>query len=63
MIRGLRHERGLSLRDLGRATGFSIGFLSLVKRGAHSGGRRLHPLQVDGPHVVRNDGERPSEVL
>jgi transcriptional regulator with XRE-family HTH domain len=36
MIRGLRHERGLSLRDLGRATGFSIGFLSLVKRGRSS---------------------------
>jgi len=32
-MRGLRREKGLSLRDLGRATGFSISFLSLVERG------------------------------
>lgn len=32
-IRKLRHERGLSLRDVARLTGFSIGFLSLVERG------------------------------
>jgi transcriptional regulator with XRE-family HTH domain len=32
-IRSLRHERGLSLRDLSRLTGFSISFLSLVERG------------------------------
>jgi transcriptional regulator with XRE-family HTH domain len=32
----LRRQRGLSLRDLGRATGFSIGFLSLVERGRSS---------------------------
>jgi transcriptional regulator with XRE-family HTH domain len=32
-IRKLRHERGLSLRDLSRLTGFSISFLSLVERG------------------------------
>jgi transcriptional regulator with XRE-family HTH domain len=31
-IRALRHERGLSLRDLSRLTGFSISFLSLVER-------------------------------
>jgi len=35
-IRRLRRERGLSLRDLGRATGFSISFLSLVERGRSS---------------------------
>jgi transcriptional regulator with XRE-family HTH domain len=35
-IRRLRCERGLSLRDVGRATGFSIGFLSLVERGRSS---------------------------
>jgi transcriptional regulator with XRE-family HTH domain len=35
-IRRLRRERGLSLRDVGRATGFSIGFLSLVERGRSS---------------------------
>lgn len=35
-IRVLRRERGLSLRDLGRATGFSISFLSLVERGRSS---------------------------
>jgi transcriptional regulator with XRE-family HTH domain len=35
-IRSLRLERGLSLRDLGRATGFSISFLSLVERGRSS---------------------------
>jgi transcriptional regulator with XRE-family HTH domain len=31
-IRALRQERGLSLRDLSRLTGFSISFLSLVER-------------------------------
>jgi transcriptional regulator with XRE-family HTH domain len=31
-IRALRQERGLSLRDLSRRTGFSISFLSLVER-------------------------------
>jgi transcriptional regulator with XRE-family HTH domain len=35
-IRGLRREQGLSLRDLGSATGFSISFLSLVERGRSS---------------------------
>jgi len=35
-IRGLRRRQGLSLRDLGRATGFSISFLSLVERGRSS---------------------------
>jgi transcriptional regulator with XRE-family HTH domain len=35
-IRRLRSERGLSLRDLGRVTGFSISFLSLVERGRSS---------------------------
>lgn len=32
-IRTIRHERGLSLRDLGGLTGLSISFLSLVERG------------------------------
>jgi transcriptional regulator with XRE-family HTH domain len=36
LIRRLRRERGLSLRDLGRVTGFSISFLSLVERGHSS---------------------------
>jgi transcriptional regulator with XRE-family HTH domain len=36
VIRGLRQERGLSLRDLSRLTGFSISFLSLVERGRSS---------------------------
>jgi quercetin dioxygenase-like cupin family protein len=35
-IRSLRRRRGLSLRDLSRLTGFSIGFLSLVERGQSS---------------------------
>jgi len=35
-IRALRRERGLSLRDLGRITGFSFSFLSLVERGRSS---------------------------
>jgi transcriptional regulator with XRE-family HTH domain len=35
-IRGLRGEQDLSLRDLGRATGFSISFLSLLERGRSS---------------------------
>jgi transcriptional regulator with XRE-family HTH domain len=35
-IRALRHERGFSLRDLSRLTGFSISFLSLVERGRSS---------------------------
>jgi transcriptional regulator with XRE-family HTH domain len=35
-VRRLRRDRGMSLRDLGRATGFSIGFLSLVERGRSS---------------------------
>ena len=35
-IRRLRGERGFSLRELGRVTGFSIGFLSLVERGRSS---------------------------
>ena len=35
-IRALRRKRGLSLRDLSRLTGFSIGFLSLVERGQSS---------------------------
>jgi transcriptional regulator with XRE-family HTH domain len=35
-IRALRQERGLSLRDLSRLTGFSISFLSLVERGRSS---------------------------
>jgi transcriptional regulator with XRE-family HTH domain len=35
-IRRLRRERGLSLRDLGRLTGFSFSFLSLVERGRSS---------------------------
>jgi transcriptional regulator with XRE-family HTH domain len=35
-IRRLRRERGLSLRDLGRSTGFSISFLSQVERGRSS---------------------------
>jgi quercetin dioxygenase-like cupin family protein len=36
VIRSLRRRRGLSLRDLSRLTGFSIGFLSLVERGQSS---------------------------
>jgi transcriptional regulator with XRE-family HTH domain len=36
VIRRLRSEQGLSLRDLGRRTGFSISFLSLVERGRSS---------------------------
>ena len=35
-IRRLRLERSLSLRDVGRLTGFSISFLSLVERGRSS---------------------------
>lgn len=35
-IRALRHEQGLSLRDLSRLTGFSVSFLSLVERGRSS---------------------------
>jgi transcriptional regulator with XRE-family HTH domain len=35
-IRGLRRTQELSLRDLARLTGFSIGFLSLVERGQSS---------------------------
>jgi quercetin dioxygenase-like cupin family protein len=35
-IRALRGQRGLSLRDLSRLSGFSIGFLSLVERGQSS---------------------------
>jgi transcriptional regulator with XRE-family HTH domain len=35
-IRNLRRKQGLSLRDLARLTGFSIGFLSLVERGQSS---------------------------
>jgi quercetin dioxygenase-like cupin family protein len=35
-IRALRQERGLSLRELSRLTGFSISFLSLVERGRSS---------------------------
>jgi transcriptional regulator with XRE-family HTH domain len=35
-IRSRRRQRGLSLRDLSRLTGFSIGFLSLVERGQSS---------------------------
>ncbi len=46
-IRRLRCERGLSLRDLGRATGFSISFLSLVERGRSSISlTSLHTLAV-----------------
>ena len=47
MIRRLRKEQGLSLRDLGRATGFSISFLSLVERGRSSISlTSLHTLAV-----------------
>jgi quercetin dioxygenase-like cupin family protein len=35
-IRSRRRRQGLSLRDLSRLTGFSIGFLSLVERGRSS---------------------------
>lgn len=35
-IRSRRRRQGLSLRDLSRLTGFSIGFLSLVERGQSS---------------------------
>jgi transcriptional regulator with XRE-family HTH domain len=35
-IRGLTRDQGRSLRDLGRAAGFSIIFLSLVERGRSS---------------------------
>src|SRR4051794_19433416 len=35
-IRQLRIQRGLSLRELGELTGFSISFLSLVERGRSS---------------------------
>lgn len=46
-IRRLRRERGLSLRDLGRSTGFSISFLSLVERGRSSISlTSLHTLAV-----------------
>jgi transcriptional regulator with XRE-family HTH domain len=46
-IRRLRRERGLSLRDLGRTTGFSISFLSLVERGRSSISlTSLHTLAV-----------------
>jgi transcriptional regulator with XRE-family HTH domain len=36
MIRALRQEKGLSLRDLSSRTGLSTGFLSLVERGQSS---------------------------
>jgi transcriptional regulator with XRE-family HTH domain len=46
-IRRLRRERGLSLRDLGRLSGFSISFLSLVERGRSSISlTSLHTLAV-----------------
>lgn len=46
-IRRLRREHGLSLRDLGRLTGFSISFLSLVERGRSSISlTSLHTLAV-----------------
>lgn len=35
-IRSKRHERGMSLRELSKQTGLSIGFLSLVERGLSS---------------------------
>ncbi len=35
-MRAIRRRQGLSLRDLSRLTGFSIGFLSLVERGQSS---------------------------
>ena len=46
-IRRLRRERDLSLRDVGRVTGFSISFLSLVERGRSSISlTSLHTLAV-----------------
>src|SRR6266508_2075739 len=46
-IRRVRRELGLSLRDVGRATGFSISFLSLVERGRSSISlTSLHKLAV-----------------
>jgi transcriptional regulator with XRE-family HTH domain len=36
VIRSLRQERGLSLRDVADRTGFSVSFLSLVERGRSS---------------------------
>jgi transcriptional regulator with XRE-family HTH domain len=46
-IRRVRRELGLSLRDVGRATGFSISFLSLVERGRSSISlTSLHTLAV-----------------
>jgi transcriptional regulator with XRE-family HTH domain len=46
-IRRLRRELGLTLRDVGRATGFSISFLSLVERGRSSISlTSLHTLAV-----------------
>lgn len=35
-LRGLRRSRGLTLRDLGLRTGFSVSFLSKVERGESS---------------------------
>jgi transcriptional regulator with XRE-family HTH domain len=46
-IRRLRRARGLSLRDIGRSTGFSISFLSQVERGLSSISlTSLHTLAV-----------------
>jgi transcriptional regulator with XRE-family HTH domain len=46
-IRRVRRELGLTLRDVGRATGFSISFLSLVERGRSSISlTSLHTLAV-----------------
>lgn len=36
VIRSIRKERGLSLRDVAQRTGFSVSFLSLVERGKSS---------------------------
>lgn len=74
-IRRLRREQGLSLRDVGRVTGFSISFLSQVERGLSSISlTSLHTLAValgvemstffpqppepaDAAHVTRRRGD------
>lgn len=63
-IRTLRRRRGLSLRDLSRLTGFSIGFLSLVERGQSSLAltslyKVAKALDSDVGHFFRQNGDGP----